>query len=364
MEMSIFFRDCPAPTIGITGTKGKTSTSALCAGMLAAWDARTVLAGNMGISAVEALPHITPDTPVVLELSSWQVEALDEHRLSPAIAVLTNISEDHLDTYCDFAEYAAVKRSIGAHQGAGDWLVVNADDAEAWVAAAASPAGIVAFGSGNRSEPGAWATVDQLLIRHHGHEIAVAIPDQPALAGGHQRLNIAAAAAAASLRGAPAWAIDVGLRSFSGVKDRMELVAEIAGVSYVNDTTATAPAATVAALARFEGRRVHLLAGGADKRSNLAPLVDAARRHAHMVYLLEGSATSALARLLDDAGVPVAGRFDSMEAAVRATEQATQPNDVVLLSPGCASFGLFRDEFDRGERFRQAVIARPHTPSR
>jgi UDP-N-acetylmuramoylalanine--D-glutamate ligase len=83
-----------------------------------------------------------------------------------------------------------------------------------------------------------------------------------------------------------------------------------------------------------------------------------------MVYLLEGSATSALARLLDDAGVPVAGRFDSMEAAVRATEQATQPNDVVLLSPGCASFGLFRDEFDRGERFRQSVIARPHTPSR
>ncbi|GIW05104.1 MAG: hypothetical protein KatS3mg059_1724 [Thermomicrobiales bacterium] len=116
MEMSLFLRACPAPVIGVTGTKGKTTTATLCAALLRAWDERTVLAGNMGISAVGQLDRISPDTPVVLEISSWQLEALDEHGLSPHIAVLTNISEDHLDTYASFAEYADTKRSIARHQ--------------------------------------------------------------------------------------------------------------------------------------------------------------------------------------------------------------------------------------------------------
>src|SRR5262249_55450797 len=112
MEMSLFFRLCPAPIIGVTGTKGKTTTATLCAAMLAAWDERTVLAGNMGVSALAQLDRIAPETPVVIEVSNWQLEALDEHRLSPHIAVLTNISEDHLDTYDGFADYANTKRSI------------------------------------------------------------------------------------------------------------------------------------------------------------------------------------------------------------------------------------------------------------
>src|SRR5215217_8178671 len=140
MEMSLFFRLCPAPIIGITGTKGKTTTATLCAAMLSAWDERTVLAGNMGVSALAQLPRITPETPVVLEVSNWQLEALDEHRLSPQIAVLTNISEDHLDTYDGFADYAATKRSITRHQRPEHWLVVNADDPEAWKAAAETKA--------------------------------------------------------------------------------------------------------------------------------------------------------------------------------------------------------------------------------
>jgi UDP-N-acetylmuramoylalanine--D-glutamate ligase len=138
----------------------------------------------------------------------------------------------------------------------------------------------------------------------------------------------------------------------------MEIVAEIGGVLFVNDTTATAPAATVAALERFAPQPIHLIAGGADKRSDLSPLVDAARRHAHVVYLLAGDATPNLAQRLSDAGVAVAGVFGSMEAALDAAEQAATAGEVVLLSPGCASFGLFRDEFDRGERFREAVLAR------
>ncbi|HRA49210.1 MAG TPA: Mur ligase family protein, partial [Thermomicrobiales bacterium] len=131
MEMTIFLAASPAPAIGITGTKGKTSTSVLCGEMLRIWNPETVTAGNMGISAVASLAGLQPETPVVLELSSWQLEAMDERKIGPAIAVLTNISPDHLDTYCDFADYADTKRSIAQHLDATCTLILNADDPEA-----------------------------------------------------------------------------------------------------------------------------------------------------------------------------------------------------------------------------------------
>ncbi|MGH2558208.1 MAG: UDP-N-acetylmuramoyl-L-alanine--D-glutamate ligase [Thermomicrobiales bacterium] len=355
MEMSLFFRACPAPIIGITGTKGKTTTATLCAGMLAEWDDRTVMAGNMGVSAVEALCRMTSETPVVIELSSWQLEALAEHGLAPRIAVLTNISEDHLDTYDDFADYAQTKRSITTHQGADDLLIVNADDAEASPAAAATKARVLFFGRHDQGGEGVWCDGAGVTLRHGGNQSHLELPPNSSLAGPHQAANVAAAVAAASLRGAPLDAIARGLARFAGVKDRLEPVAEIAGVHYVNDTAATAPAATVAALERFAGQRVHLIAGGAAKRTDLTPLVNAARRWAHVVYLLEGSATSGLREQLVAEGVHTTGSFRSMDDAVRSAQAAALTGDVVLLSPGCASFGLFRDEFERGERFRAAV---------
>ena len=135
MEMSLFFRACPAPIVGITGTKGKTTVSTLTGELLRSAFPDLVVAGNMGISALDQLPRLHHDVPVVIELSSWQLEALIEHGLSPHVAVLTMIAEDHLNTYDGFADYAATKRGITRHQRAGDWLVVNRDDPEAWRAA-------------------------------------------------------------------------------------------------------------------------------------------------------------------------------------------------------------------------------------
>jgi UDP-N-acetylmuramoylalanine--D-glutamate ligase len=144
----------------------------------------------------------------------------------------------------------------------------------------------------------------------------------------------------------------------------MERVAEIAGVMYINDTTATAPVATAAALEALGARagRVHLLAGGADKGLDPTPIADAAARYGALVYLFAGTATAALERALRERGVDPAGPFDSMEAAVGAARFAASVGDMVLLSPGCASFGLFRDEFDRGERFRETVRALTPNP--
>ncbi len=357
MEMSLFFRACPAPIIGVTGTKGKTTVSTLCAAMLSAGDPRTVLAGNMGTSALAQLPGIMPDVPVVIELSSWQLEALAEYRLAPRIAVLTNISEDHLDAYDGFADYAATKRTIGHHQGLGDCLVVNADDEAAWQAVRETGARVVPFGLTDGGCAGAWHAGDRIVWRHDGTEMAIPFPANPALNGPHQAANAAAAAAAALLRGATPAAVAHGLRSFAGVKNRLEPVAEVGGVSFVNDTAATAPAAAIAALRSFGGRRIHLIAGGADKQTDLALFAQEAARSAQAMYLLDGTATGHLAALLAQTERPIHGPFGSMDAAVRAAAAAARPGDVVLLSPGCASFGLFRDEFDRGDRFRAAVAA-------
>lgn len=364
MEMSIFLRACPAPVIGVSGTKGKTTTATICAGILADWDPSTVLAGNMGVSAVAALARIQPDTPVVIELSSWQLEALDEHKLAPRIAVLTNISQDHLDTYDDFADYAGTKRSIAAHLGPGDVLIVNTADDEAFRAARGTAARVLPFGRHDGGEEGAWCDGAALRWRWSGKDVQIALPDNPHLAGPHQAANLAAAVAAAFVRGAPVDAVGRGLERFGGVRDRLEPIAEIGGVSYVNDTAATAPAAAVAALERFAGRRVHLIAGGAHKQTDLRPLVAATRRYAHMVYLLDGTATTELRELLAAAGVPLAGRYGSMDTAVKAASSAAIPGDVVLLSPGCASFGLFRNEFERGARFRASVAALPLVAAR
>lgn len=358
MEMSLFFRACPAPIIGVTGTKGKTTTSTLCAAMLRAWDDRAVLAGNMGISALAQLPRITADTPVVLEVSSWQLEALEEHGLAPHIAVLTNISEDHLNHYDGFQDYAATKRGITRHQGADDVLVLNADDVEVWRAAAETRARVVPFGLADRGTDGAWLAAERrLLWRDGASETDIALPDTAALPGTHNAANALAAMAAAMSAGAPAEAVAAALQAFAGVKDRMERVAQIGGVAYINDTTATAPAAAFAALRALADRRVHLIAGGADKRTDLRPLAEAVAAHAHAVFLLAGTATPGLMSLLEDAGVTPCGPYDSMPAAVGAAAAAAAAGDVVILSPGCASFGLFQDEFDRGERFRQAVAA-------
>ncbi len=361
MEMSLFFRVCPAPIIGVTGTKGKTTVATLTGELLRGTFPEVVVAGNMGVTALGQLPRLRPEVPVVIELSSWQIESLLEHGLAPHIAVLTLIAEDHLNTYVDFADYAATKRGIARHQRSGDWLVVNRDDPESWRCADETAATAMPFGLADTGGDGAWATAESLLWRHDGVEERWPLPTAAALSGRHGVRNALAALAAAMLAGAEPEAMASGLERFRGVKDRLETIAEIDGVTYINDTTATAPIATAAAFEALAKRAgtVHLLAGGADKGLDPSPLVDAAARHDARVYLFEGTATRAIERTLRNSGICPNGPFAGMSEAVLAARRAAQPGDIILLSPGCASFGLFRDEFDRGERFRETVAGLP-----
>lgn len=355
MEISIFLQASPAPVVGITGTKGKTSTSAITAAILRAWRPETVLAGNMGVSAVAFLSRIEADTPVVLEISNWQLEGMDERGIGPRIAVLTNIHEDHLDTYDGFDDYANTKRSIASHLTEDDTLVVNRDNPEAWRAVEQTSAHVLSFGLVRPEGTGFWLENRRICWELGSASDCIELPDRFVYQAPHQRLNAAAAIAAALARGADPDSISEGLEQFDGVRDRAELVAEIDGVLFVNDTSATAPAAAIAALDAYPDRAVHIIAGGFDKQLDLVPLGRALVQKAASIVLLDGTATPKLMNTIRVAGGSWLGPFDSMNQAVESATHRASAGDVVLLSPGCASFGLFRDEFDRGDKFRAAV---------
>ncbi len=332
MEMTLFFRLCPGPIIGITGTKGKTTTTLLTGAMLREHWPDTVVAGNLRVSALEQLPRITPTTPVVLELSSWQLEGVGAAGLSPQYACVTNLSPDHLDRYASMEEYGAAKQQIFVHQNADGLVVLPRHDPIVSTWAPLAPGQVVWFSAADAAQ---WPP--------------------SALIGSHNAANIAAAAALATSFGAPRAAIERALRSFTGVEHRMELVRELNGVRFINDTAATTPTAAAAAVRSLAAPLI-LIAGGADKKLAWEPLVAAlkaarAEQRLRGLVLLDGTATAELQAQLDTP----ASVYADFAAAVQAAASQAQPGDTVLLSPGAASFGMFRNEFHRGEEFRRIV---------
>lgn len=357
MEMSLFFRACPAPIIGVTGTKGKTTVTALIGRMLVEARPDSFIAGNMGISALEGLSRLEPATPVVIELSSWQLESLDEHRLGPHVAVITNFSEDHLDRYHGYEDYVQTKRSIAHHLGPDDVVVYNNDDSDVRRVREQTRGVAVPFGLSLQVGDGAWIDGNRIVSRFQGTSIELPLPTQLSLSGAHGRMNALAAIAACHAYGLPKKAIARGLTGFSGVEHRVEDIATVNGVRYINDTSATAPIATVSALRLLAGLpgKVVLITGGADKQSDLTELLDEIAAKTANTVLLPGSATEKVRAGLIARGLIPGEIVGSMDEAVRIATLGTAPGDIVILSPGLASFGLFRNEFDRGAQFRQAV---------
>ncbi|ABX06150.1 MAG TPA: UDP-N-acetylmuramoyl-L-alanine--D-glutamate ligase [Herpetosiphon sp.] len=327
MEMTLFFRLCPAPIIGITGTKGKTTTTTLTGAMLREVYPDTVVAGNLRVSALEQLPRITAKTPVVLELSSWQLEGLGEAGLSPEYACVTNLSPDHLDRYGSMADYGLAKQQIFLYQSPDDVVVLPKHDLIVNTWANDAPGRVIWF-DGNEGWP------------------------MGQLQGQHNALNIAAAAALAQAYGVPDAAIRKAIEHFAGVEHRMELVREINGVRLINDTAATTPTAAAAALNSMTSP-VILIAGGADKKLAWTPLVEAIQQSAQLkrLIILDGTGSPALSAALGTEQE----RYQSFEQAIRAAFAEAEAGDTVLLSPGAASFGMFRNEFHRGEEFRRIV---------
>ena len=357
MEMTLFFRLCAAPIVGVTGTKGKTTTTAILATMLRQQWPQVIMAGNMGRTALGQLEDVQDDIPVVLELSSFQLEALDEQGLAPHVAVLTNISEDHLDRYSSLELYAQVKTSIARHQGSDDWIISSREDSLVNKLLVSMPGQRATFdAAADDSDYALWLEGDRFVGRWAGEQVDLGAADALAIPGEHTRMNALAAAAAALAVGVSPDAIISGIVAAEPVPNRLEKIATIDGVDYINDTTATTPAATVAAMRAFGDRNIVAIAGGSEKRVSLAPLADALASRAGRVILLDGAATPGLMKLLKNRGYSaIDGPVESMEAAVQLASRTATPGSVVLLSPGCASFGMFRNEFQRGDAFRAAV---------
>jgi UDP-N-acetylmuramoylalanine--D-glutamate ligase len=360
MEMPLFFQLCPGPILGITGTKGKTTTTLLTGAMLRQEHPDTVVAGNLRVSALEALPRISADTPVVLELSSWQLEGLGEAQISPQYACVTNISPDHLNRYNGMAAYAEAKQQLFRWQRPDGVVILNHDD-DAAVAGWAdmAPGEVGWFGARTSEWPGGdtrAVTYDDSGVWQGGELICRA--DEIALTGRHNLANVAAAAALAGRFGVSSTAIRAAVQAFSGVEHRLELVRTLAGVRYINDTAATSPAAGIAAIQSFDAPII-LIAGGADKKLPFDQLARVALARVKAIILLEGTATAGLAQALRSAAPadaqPILGPFDNFARAITAARALAADGDVVLLSPGCASFGMFVNEFQRGEAFRRIV---------
>ncbi len=356
MEMGLFFQLCPAPIIAVTGTKGKSTTTLLIASILRQSDPRTVVAGNLRISALELLPEVTPTTPVVLELSSWQLEGLEPHRFSPHIAVITNISEDHLNRYPSFEAYARSKTMIFRWQRQDDALVLNYDNAIVAAFAGECP-GQLAWFSRRQAVDGAYVDGDNVVWRWRGQRRKLCDLNDIRLSGEHNVENVLAACAAACLWGATPDQVRSGVRSFGGAEHRLEHVRTVGGLMFYNDTTATTPRATIAALQAVK-QPVILIAGGADKNLDFGDLAQAIVRQVKALILLEGSATDRLEQAVRAAGgqTILAGRYTDLRQAVARAREAAARGDVVLLSPACASFGLFTNEIERGETFK-AIVA-------
>jgi len=357
-EMSLFFRECreyPCRIVGITGTKGKTSAAHLTSAILDRVGLPNRLAGNMGRSALDELTNLTPEHVAVLELSSFQIEGLTSHGLSPDVAALTNIAEDHLDRYSSFDAYADAKASMFHILGSSDWAILPASATKRWKTSARE----ITFGNGSarRGAGHLFIERDYLCADWKGRTHKIGRADELGLIGPHMQLNALVAIGVALALGAEISDLSKAVRNFEPVPGRLEAVGDVGSVSFVNDTAATAPFAAIAGLRSFQKGQVVAIVGGSDKGSSFEELARTLREYAAAVVLLDGSGTQRLQAALEEAEVQkVYGPYCSMPKAVDRAYKLAEPHGfTVLLSPGCASFGMFRDAKERGDRFVRAA---------
>jgi UDP-N-acetylmuramoylalanine--D-glutamate ligase len=374
-------REVTPNIIGVTGTKGKSTTATLIHGIFSRAFSGTVLGGNITVPVLSLLDGIRRNAYVVLELSSFQLGGIRGKEYSPRVAVFTNFLEDHLNYYRSMGEYFEDKSVLFRHQGEGDTLVTNREDPA--LSAVETKKGVkrLTFGFGGEFQgEGCFTRRGGIHYRGgEGEERFVMETRVTRLPGAHNLSNVLAAVATAMSEGVPSGVVSDAVGSFAGIPHRLEYLGEWSSISFYNDTAATMPDAAVRGIACFAGP-LTLIAGGADKGLALEGLAGAIGERVAQLVLLEGSGTGRLVECL--AGREVGGRtpgrapcktpgsapgrtpgnapvpftvFGSLDEAFAHACRVTPPGGTVLLSPGFASFGMFKNEFDRGNRFKDLV---------
>lgn len=341
----LFFDACPAPIIGVTGSKGKGTTSSLIASILRAGGYTVHLVGNIGDPSLDVLATIEEDHMVVYELSSFQLWDLKK---SPHVAVVLMIEPDHMDVHADMDEYVQAKANIVAHQRLEDIVVYNAKNTFSTDIAQSAKSAKVPYPSFEH------AHVDDNAFYYGTKELCPV--DALSLAGRHNRDNACAAIAAVWTWVQDGKLIAEGLQAFHGLPHRLAFVREVGGVEYYDDSIATTPGSAIAALNAFPQPKV-LILGGASKGADFKDLAEAVADSNMRRVIIMGQEADVIAAELDKAGVEsyCMMREATMRDVVSRAEEVAEPGDVVILSPACASFGMFKNYKDRGEQFIAAV---------
>ncbi|HOF42650.1 MAG TPA: UDP-N-acetylmuramoyl-L-alanine--D-glutamate ligase [Candidatus Moranbacteria bacterium] len=361
MDSSLFFKLCKNPIIGVTGSKGKTTTAKMIYDLLKSTGRKPIKVGIGQISVIDKLERLEKDSVVVFEFSSWRLSALGREKLSPHIAVITNILQDHLNYYKTMEKYVADKKYIFSNQKPKDWLVINSGDEKVVEISKDASSQFFRFSNMPIKESPSVFIEDGYIFLNDGVDTKkLSSINDIKILGRHNLMNVLAAIGAAYAFGINFEEIRTALSDLEGVPHRLEFVRRFSGVEYYNDTAATIPDAAILALEAFE-KPLILIAGGADKNLDFKEFALKIFEKARNVILLEGTATEkimdCLKKVAPEEFVQSVRIASSMESAVAVAKSKAQPGDVVLLSPGAASFGLFNNEFDRGDKFKKAIMS-------
>lgn len=330
-DMGIFLEYInPKQVIGVTGTKGKSTTASLIDDVLKD-NKEVMLAGNIGTSVLDMIPQIKPESLIVLEISSFQLESWNEHKISPHIAVITNIYPDHLNYYKSMDEYIAAKKWIALHQTKDDLLFIRKED---------SIVDQENFLQGIKSQ----------IIRFSRLDLPKDF--QPNLQGVHNLENMAAALAVAKTLKVPEDQALKIMRNFKGVDFRMQLIYD-KGIKIYNDTTATGPEPAIRALKTLPNSIV--ITGGMNKGMDYSEYAKVLSESAKEVFFLEGDSTNEILSLLQESNLPIHGPYNNLEKLLEDVKKVAKPGDTILFSPAATSFNMFQNEFDRGKTFNKLV---------
>jgi UDP-N-acetylmuramoylalanine--D-glutamate ligase len=351
-EIELAAQFLPGSLVAITGSNGKTTTTTLVGEILAAGGVPTAVGGNIGTPAISLVERATPETVVVLEVSSFQLETIQTFR--PKVAVILNVTPDHLDRHHTFAAYRDAKARIFENQTANDFAVLNADDPTCVELATRTQAPVYWFSRKKEIDQGAWVREGNILFRDHSGQREIMQVSEIPLKGNHNVENTLAAICVGILMRCAPEGIRKAIREFKAVEHRLEYVATIRGVEYFNDSKATNVDATIKALESFPAN-IHLILGGKDKGSDYGVLNDLLRERVKRVYTIGAAAAKIESQVK---GTEVV-HTETLENAVKRAAASAAPGDIVLLAPACASFDQFKSYEHRGRVFKDLVKTLP-----
>src|SRR6266576_1702972 len=348
-EIELAAQFLPGPIVAITGSNGKTTTTTLMGEIMTAAGVPTLVGGNIGTPAISLAERAKPDTVVVLEISSFQLETIETFR--PKIAVVLNVTPDHLDRHRTFEIYTDAKARIFENQQGSDFAVLNADDPNCVAMGARTRAQVFWFSRQKEVQQGAWVRDGNIVFRDSNGQREILQVSEIPLKGAHNLENVLAAVCSGVLMGCAPEKVRQAVRDFKVVEHRLEFVATIAGVDYYNDSKATNVDATIKALESFPAN-IHLILGGKDKGSDYSVLNDLLRERVKCVYTIGAAAEKISSQIRGAASINPSG---TIQTAVKQASATAQPGDVVLLAPACASFDQFQNYEHRGRVFKELV---------